>query len=107
MIKTHDVFVAYAGPDRDVAVKLIGELHSRRVTVWWDDLLVGRQIHPQCIPEQLSGQRRPVPKHLDLRLMQTRRHAAKLPATTDSSTEPAKRSQHPGNAPTGRHRTYI
>jgi len=54
MIKTHDVFVAYAGPDRDVAVKLVRELHSRRVTVCWDGLLNAEDSFDSAIPDMLS-----------------------------------------------------
>ncbi|MGH3614290.1 MAG: hypothetical protein ACRDRK_17215 [Pseudonocardia sp.] len=57
MIKTHAVFVAYAGPDRDVAAKLIGELHARRVTVWWDDLLNAEDTFESTVPDMGSALR--------------------------------------------------
>ena len=55
MINTHDVFVAYAGPDRGIAAELINELHSRRVTVWWDGLLNAEDSFQAAVPDMLSS----------------------------------------------------
>jgi hypothetical protein len=36
MAAQHDVFVAYAGPDRDLAEELVARLRQRGVAVRWD-----------------------------------------------------------------------
>lgn len=55
MIFTHDVFVAYAGPDRGLAVELVRELQARRLSVCWDGVLKAEDSFDTAIPTMLSA----------------------------------------------------
>lgn len=52
----YDVFLGYAGPDRDLAERLAGLLHGR-VAMWWDHFLLPDESFDIAIPRILSSSR--------------------------------------------------
>ena len=57
MPKTHDIFVAYAGPDRAVATELVTELHKRGILAVWDGSIPSEETFSNAIPELIAASR--------------------------------------------------
>lgn len=60
-------------------------------------LLIAGQLHPQRGDQQFGGQRRALPKQLDQRFVQARRHVGKLSAATDG--QPRCGGRFPSESP--------
>jgi TIR domain len=55
--ETHDVFLAYASDDRDIAKALVSVLHAAHISVWWDRTILPGETWRNTIQRALERSR--------------------------------------------------